>query len=70
MTTTAVPPTSTQLCGVFADIDAAVAAAHKAFLAFSDCSLAQRRIFINAVREVASQPVSYTHLTLPTIYSV
>ena len=55
MTTTAVPPTSTQLCGVFADIDAAVAAAHKAFLAFSDCSLAQRRIFINAVREVASQ---------------
>ena len=55
MTTTAVPPTSTQLCGVFADIDAAVAAAHKAFLAFSDCSLAQRRIFINAVREAASQ---------------
>ena len=50
MTTTAVPPTSTQLCGVFADVNAAVAAAREAFLAFSDCSLAQRRTFINAVR--------------------
>lgn len=55
MTTTAVPPTSTQLCGVFADVNAAVAAAREAFLAFSDCSLAQRRTFINAVREAASQ---------------
>ena len=39
MTTTAVPPTSTQLCGVFADVNAAVAAAREAFLAFSDLSL-------------------------------
>ena len=55
MITTAAPPSSTHLCGVFSDVDAAVTAAREAFLAFSDCSLAQRRTFVNAAREAASQ---------------
>ncbi|WCC79439.1 aldehyde dehydrogenase EutE [Cutibacterium equinum] len=43
------------LAGVFNDVNGAVGAARRAFVAFSECSMAQRRAFVDAVREAASQ---------------
>ena len=49
--TTSESPSTT---GVFDDVDAAVAAARKAFEAYSSCSLTQRSTFIDAIRKAAS----------------
>ena len=49
--TTSESPSAT---GVFDDVDAAVAAARKAFEAYSSCSLTQRSTFIDAIRKAAS----------------
>ena len=51
-----------------ADIDRAVAAAAKAFAAWSALAPAQRAAPMHKLADLI--PVSYTHLTLPTIYSV
>ena len=48
-------PSVEDLAGVFNDVNSAVGAARRAFVAFSECSLAQRRAFVDAVREAATQ---------------
>ncbi|MDU3272136.1 MAG: aldehyde dehydrogenase EutE [Cutibacterium sp.] len=59
MTTTAerpvTEPSVEDLAGVFNDVNSAVGAARRAYVAFSECSLAQRRAFVDAVREAATQ---------------
>ena len=50
-----------------ADVDAAVAAARRAQPAWAERTVVERG---DLVREVALRPVSYTHLTLPTILLV
>lgn len=50
-----------------AEVDALVAAADRAFRSYRECSLAQRRAFIDAVRQCASQQEALDHMASATV---
>ena len=53
-----------------ADLDLALASAQKAFETWRKSSPVERSNVLRKVAALCREPVSYTHLTLPTIYSV
>lgn len=49
--------------GVFPDMDAAITAAHRAQRQYMGCSLADRRRFVEAIREVMLKPENLTYMS-------